>query len=64
MCKRTGHIIWHILYKSLDTNKKCVEVCLERTLISGYGYKNQLEMNSPMISKENKKKLGIYRKIY
>jgi hypothetical protein len=26
--------------------KKGVEICLERTLISGYGNQNQVEMNS------------------
>ena len=42
--------------------KKGVEICLERTLISGYGNQNQVEMNSLLICTGKHRNLGLYRK--
>lgn len=43
--------------------KKGVEICLERTLISGYGNQNQVEMNSLLICTGKHRNLGLYRNI-
>ena len=43
--------------------KKSVEICLERTLISGYGNQNQVEMNSLLICTGKHRNLGLYRNI-
>jgi hypothetical protein len=55
----------HLFFKNCETEnfKKGVEICLERTLISGYGNQNQVEMNSLPICTGKHRNLGLYRNI-